>query len=104
MRNLNHTASAGAIVAGLALIGFLIYELVLYPAAGFPTEDFSLVVQGANTLRVGHLLKFGYAIGLALLVVGLYPRIHSGTPILAQLAAISATAAATLMLGSGMLG
>jgi len=104
MRALNRTASLGAVILGLSLIGNLVYQIVLYPASGFPTEDFGVVVAGANTLRVGHLLKFGYASGLALILVGFYSRAQASSPILAQLAAISGTAAATLFLGSGMLG
>ena len=104
MHTLNRMAISGAIILGLALCAFVLYELVLYPGAGFPTEDFAVVVAGANTLRVGHLLKFGYAIGLALLLVGMYSRVQSAAQPLAQLAAVSATGAITLMLGSGMLG
>jgi hypothetical protein len=104
MHDMNRAGIAGAILLALSLIGYVIYQAVLYPAAGFPTEDFGVVVAGANTLRVGHLLKFGYAIGIALLLVGLYTRAQSASPLLAQLAAISAIAAATIYISSGMLG
>jgi hypothetical protein len=101
---MNRAAVSGAIILGLALIGFVTYEAVLYPAAGFPTQDFGVIVAGANTLRIGHLLKFGYAIGLALLLVGLYPRAQRASPLMAQLAAISSIAAVTSFIASAMLG
>lgn len=104
MHSGNRMAIIGALILGLALSAFMFYELVLYPEAGFPTEDFAVVVAGANTLRVGHLLKFAYAFGLALILVGLYSRVSSGAPAIAQLAALGASSAITLMLGSGMLG
>jgi hypothetical protein len=94
----------GAIVVAVSLVGFVIYELVLYPAAGFPTDDYGVIVAGANTLRVGHLLKFGYAVGLALLLVGLFAQLREKSQILAQLAAISGTSVIALLVGSGMMG
>jgi hypothetical protein len=94
----------GAMVIALSLIGFVVYELVLYPAAGFPTTDYGVIVSGANTLRIGHLLKFGYAVGLALLLVGLFSQIRDESQVLAQLAAISGTGAIALLVGSGMMG
>jgi hypothetical protein len=87
VRNFNRTASIGALLMGLALVGYALYELVLYPSAGFPTQDFAVIVRGAAVLRVGHWLKFGYAIGLALLVVGMHARLKDDAPVLAQLAA-----------------
>ncbi len=104
MHNLNRTASLGGLILGVVLLGYVIYELVLYPAAGFPTADFAVIVAGANTLRVGHLLKFGYAAGVALMLVGLFARAREVSPSLAQLAAVSAAGAATLYVASAMLG
>jgi hypothetical protein len=86
------------------LTGFAIYELVLYPAAGFPTEDFSVVVRGADTLRVGHYLKFGYAIGLTMIVVGLHKNLSEKVPMAASLAAIVGAGGITLFIASGTLG
>jgi hypothetical protein len=74
VHNFNRTASIGALLMSLALVGYALYELVLYPSGGFPTQDFAVIIRGASILRVGHWLKFGYAIGLALLVVGLHAR------------------------------
>jgi hypothetical protein len=104
MRNFDKTASIGALIMALALIGYAFYDLVLYPSGGFPTDDFAVVVAGADILRVGHWLKFGYAIGIALLTVGLHARIREGTPVLAQLAMLAGSAAAALFIASGMIG
>lgn len=104
MTHWNRTAGIGGLFMAFALIGYAIYELVLYPGAGFPTTDYSVIVVGANTLRVGHILKFGYAIGLVLILVGLDVRARSASPILSQIAKISAVASATLLIASGMMG
>ncbi len=104
MRDLNRSATIGGIVLALTLSGFLVYQLVLYPGAGFPTDDFGVIVAGANTLRVGHILKFGYAVGLALILVGLGARVLEASALLGQLANISGIAAFTLFVASGMMG
>jgi hypothetical protein len=104
VRNFNRTASIGALLMSLALVGYALYELVLYPSGGFPTQDFAVIVRGASILRVGHWLKFGYAIGLALLVVGMHARLRDGAPVLAQLAALTGTGAVALFLASAMIG
>ncbi len=103
MNEWNRGASIGGVVLALSLIGVMFYELVLYPGAGFPTNDYAVIVAGANTLRIGHILKFGYAIGLVLLFVGMASRVQS-SPTLAHLANITAIGAATLFVASGMLG
>ncbi len=59
------------------------HEVVLYPRAGFPTTDFGVIVAGADTLRIGHWLKFGFTLSLALVTVGLYHRLHAHTPVMA---------------------
>jgi hypothetical protein len=102
--NFNRTASIGALLMSLSLIGYAIYELVLYPSGGFPTQDFAVIVRGAHILRVGHWLKFGYAIALALLTVGMYARLKDGAPVLAQLAAVAGIGAVALFLASAMIG
>lgn len=94
----------GALLLAASLLGYALYELVLYPAAGFPTNDYAIIIAGANTLRVGHWLKFGYALSLAMLVVGLYPQIDEHTPTLARLAALAGAVAVVLFLASGHLG
>jgi hypothetical protein len=104
MRNFNRATVAGAFVLALSLVGYTIYQLALYPSGGFPTSDFAVIVRGASTLRVGHWLKFGYAISLALLTVGMYARISDGAPVLAQLASIAGIAAVALYTASGMIG
>src|SRR5262245_61875630 len=104
VRDFNRTASIGALVMSLALVGYALYKLVLYPGGGFPTQDFAVIVRGASILRVGHWLKFGYAIGLALLVVGLHARLRDGAPVLAQLVAVAGTGAVALFLASAMIG
>lgn len=104
MPRFNQLAATGAAILSLALIGYAIYELILYPAAGFPTEDFSVVVRGVDTLRVGHWLKFGYAIGIAMIVAGLQPSLRERAPVWAGLAAIAGAASVTLFVASGHLG
>lgn len=96
--------SVGAWIVGASLIGFALYELVLRPQAGFPSDDMSLIIGGANTLRVGHLLKFGYAVGMCLLTVGLYPRLRDTSPGLAQLAAVAGIGSVPLLVASGFSG
>jgi hypothetical protein len=61
-------------------------------------------VAAANTLRVGHWLKFGYALSLAMITVGLFPRIDARSPALARLAALAGACAVVLFLASGQLG
>ena len=51
MRDMNRAAVAGAILLALSLIGYVIYQAVLYPAAGFPTEDFGVVEDVAIDKR-----------------------------------------------------
>jgi hypothetical protein len=104
VRNFNRTASIGALLMSLALVGYALYQLVLYPSGGFPTQDFAVIVRGANILRVGHWLKFGYAISLALLTVGMYARLKDGAPVLAQLATVAGIGAVALFLASAMIG
>jgi hypothetical protein len=104
VHNFNRTASIGALLMSLALVGYAVYELVLYPYGGFPTQDFAVIVRGAHILRVGHWLKFGYAIGLALLVVGMHARLKDRAPVLAQLAAVAGIGAVALFLASAMIG
>lgn len=104
MTRFNQLAAVGAALLSLALVGYAIYELVLYPAAGFPTEDFSVIVRGVDTLRVGHWLKFGYAIGIAMVVTGLQPRLRERAPVWAGLAAIAGAVAVALFIASGHLG
>src|SRR5262245_15180510 len=104
MRSFNRAAGAGAFLLALSLAGYALYQLVLYPSGGFPTSDFAVIVRGAPILRVGHWLKFGYAISLALLTVGIYARINQGAPMLAQLGSIAGIAAVTLYMASGMVG
>lgn len=97
-------AALGAIVLALSLTGFAIYDLILFPAAGFPTTDFSVIVAGAPTLRIGHWLKFGYALSVALLIVGLAPRLDGAAPATAGFARIAGICAVALFVASGHLG
>lgn len=104
MKQYNQIAGAGALLLAGCLGGYAFYELVLYPGAGFPTSDYAVIVAGASTLRVGHWLKFGYALSLAMLVIGLFPRMRDATPVLARLAALSGASSVVLFLASGQLG
>jgi Domain of unknown function (DUF4386) len=104
MKQYNQLAGLGALLLAVCLSGYALYELVLYPGAGFPTSDFAVIVTGANTLRVGHWLKFGYTLSLAMLVIGLYPRMRDTAPVLARLAALAGSSAVMLFLASGQLG
>jgi hypothetical protein len=104
MKQFNQVAGLGALLLAVCLSGYALYELVLYPSAGFPTSDFAVIVAGANTLRVGHWLKFGYTLSVAMLVIGLYPRMRDTAPVLARLAVVAGTSAVILFLASGSLG
>jgi hypothetical protein len=104
MNSLHQLGAGGAVLLTLCLVGYLIYELVLYPAAGFPTFDFAVIVAGADTLRVGHILKFGYAFSLAMLMSSLQIRLREAAPVLALPAQLAGTGAIILFLASGWLG
>jgi hypothetical protein len=93
----------GALLLAPSLIGYAIYELVLLPAAGFPSDDMRVIMGGADTLRVGHWLKFGYGLAIALVVAGKTLQVREATPVLAQLALMAGIAAVTLYIASGML-
>lgn len=97
----------GALTLALSLIGYAIYELLLMPASGFPSDDMRVIIGGANTLRVGHWLKFGYGLGIALVVAGMTVQLREASPALAQLAQLAlmaGIAAVTLYITSGILG
>lgn len=101
---MTRTGAAGAALLAAALLGYACYELALLPAAGLPVDDMTVILAGADTLRVGHLLKFGYALGMALLAVGLCERLRAVTPTQARLAAGAAVTAVALFLASGTVG
>ena len=95
---------AGSLALALSLIGYAGYELLLLPAAGFPSDDMRVIMAGANTLRVGHWLKFGYGLALAALVAGLTLHLREAAPVRARLALIAGVASVALFAASGMLG
>lgn len=103
---MNHTTTTrlGALLLALSLIGYAIYELVLLPAAGFPSDDMRVIIGGADTLRVGHWLKFGYGLAIALLVAAMALRLRGASPLLAQLALMAGIAAVAFFIASGLLG
>jgi hypothetical protein len=94
----------GALLLALCLIGYALYELLFYPNAGFPTTDFAVIVAGANTLRIGHWLKFGYMLSIALLMTSMQPRLQRASPTLAQLGLLAGSSAIVLFLASGHIG
>ncbi|BCX04970.1 MAG: hypothetical protein KatS3mg053_2908 [Candidatus Roseilinea sp.] len=94
----------GALTLALSLIGYAVYELALLPAAGFPSDDMRVILTGADTLRVGHWLKFGYGLALALVVAGMTVQLREAPPALTQLALMAGIAAVALYIASGMLG
>lgn len=94
----------GALLLALTLAGYAVYELILRPRAGFPSDDMAVILGGIDTLRVGHWLKFGYAAGLALVSVGLRSRFHAHSPTLMDLALLAGTGAVALLVASGVLG
>lgn len=87
----------------LSIAGYLVYELLLRPRAGFPSDDMAVILGGVNTLKVGHWLKFGYALGTALLSTGLIERFRPRTP-LTTLMLLTGGGATALFIASGMLG
>lgn len=104
MSNENHLGIYGALLLALCLIGYASYELILYPQAGFPTTDFAVIVAGADVLRVGHWLKFGYALSIALLMTSVQPRLRRVSATLAQLGLLAGASAIVLFLASGHIG
>lgn len=94
----------GALALALALIGYALYEFALLPAAGFPSDDMAVILGGADALRAGHWLKFGYGLAIAALAAVLTLRVRDVQPMLAQVALMAGIAAVTLYLASGMLG
>lgn len=95
---------SGALLLAASLIGYAIYELVLRPGAGFPSDDMAVILGGSDTLQVGHWLKFGYAAGVALLTVGLRGRLRAPSPVTLDLATLAGAAAVGLLVASGVLG
>lgn len=93
----------GAAILLLSILGYLLYELVLRPRAGFPSDDMAVILGGADTLRVGHWLKFGYAIGTVLLTAGLVERARSSSA-LSTLMLMAGGGATALFITSAMLG
>ena len=90
-----------AIGSGLlapSLLGYIIYQVNLRPAAGFPSDDMKVILGGINTLRFGHGLKFIEAIAVALIAVGLQLRFNHSTPLLAQLIALLGTGTSALLI------
>jgi hypothetical protein len=94
----------GALLLALSLVGYAIYELILLPAAGFPSDDMRIIIGGADTLRIGHWLKFGYGLAIALVVVGMTMHLREASPALTQLALMAGIASVALYIASGMLG
>lgn len=94
----------GALLLALTLAGYAVYELILRPRAGFPSDDMAVILGGIDTLRVGHWLRFGYAVGLALVSVGLRGRFHAHSPTAMDLALLAGTGAVALFVASGVLG
>jgi hypothetical protein len=100
----NQLGIYGALLLALCLIGYASYELILYPQAGLPTTDFGVIVAGADTLRVGHWLKFGYALSIALLMTSMQPCLQRASATLAQLGLLAGASAIVLFLASGHIG
>lgn len=94
----------GALWLALALMGYALYELVLLPRAGFPSDDMRVILAGADTLRVGHWLKFVYSAAIALVLAGMTVRLYRFSATLALLALIAGSASVLFYLASGMLG
>jgi hypothetical protein len=94
----------GALLLALSLIGYAIYELVLLPASGFPSDDMRVIMGSADTLRVGHWLKFGYGLAIALVVAAMTLQLREASPTPTQLALMAGIAAVALYIVSGMLG
>ena len=94
----------GALLLAITLAGYAIYELVLRPHAGFPSDDMAVILGGIDTLRAGHWLKFGYAGGVALLTVGLRGRLHDQSPTTVDLAVLAGIGSVALLVASGVLG
>jgi hypothetical protein len=99
----NTLTRLGALLLTMSLIGYAIYELGLLPA-GFPSDDIRVIIGGADILRVGHWLKFGYGLAIAIVVAGMTLRVRESSPMLTQLALMAGIASVTLYVASGVLG
>jgi hypothetical protein len=94
----------GALLLAFSLVAYLLYQLVLRPLAGFPSDDLAVILGGINTLRVGHWLKFFYALGTTLLSAGLLQLFQTFPASIRYLITLSGSGATALFLASGMLG
>jgi hypothetical protein len=94
----------GSLLLGFALLGFIGYQVVLRPAAGFPSDEMEVILSGINTLRFGHSLKFLEAMAVALLTAVLYLRFSPTAPLQAQLLMLLGTGSFALLVVSGILG
>ena len=104
MRAYRRAGAMGALLLALSIAGYAVYELILRPQAGFPSDDMAVILGGIDTLRVGHWLKFGYAASLALLTAGLRARLTAGSPAAMDLAVLAGGGAVVLFVASGVLG
>jgi hypothetical protein len=94
----------GALLLAAALVGYAVYELILWPRAGFPSDDMAVILGGIDTLRVGHWLKFGYAAGVALLTVALRRMLLARSSTASDLALLVGSGSVALFVASGVLG
>ncbi|MCX7784155.1 MAG: hypothetical protein N2318_11005 [Meiothermus sp.] len=94
----------GSLLLGLGLLGFIWYQVVLRPAAGFPSDEMQVILSGINTLRFGHALKFLEAVAVVWLTAVLYLRFSPTTPLHAQLLMLLGTSTFALLVASGILG
>jgi hypothetical protein len=94
----------GGTLLALSMLGYIVYQTILRPAAGFPSDDMGVIVGGINTLRFGHGLKFTEAIAVALIAAGLQVRLSPASPLLAQLIFLQGTGTSALLMVSGILG
>jgi len=94
----------GALLLAISLAGYGLYELVLRPRAGFPSDDMAVILAGIDTLRVGHWLKFGYAAAIALLTAALRSLLHRSSPTAMELAFLAGAGSVALFVASGILG
>jgi hypothetical protein len=93
----------GAFLLAFALLAYLLYQLLLRPLAGFPSDDMAVILGSINTLRVGHWLKIIYALGVALFTTGLLE--HLKIPDSSRhLLLMTGGCASALFVASGMLG
>ena len=109
MKGLQKAGGVGALLQGLLWPMTLLYFFVVLPAYGFTGPDdlnnpakVLSTVPNSPILSLFNASDVPFAITLMLMVLGLYDRLHAGSPGLVRIATASGLVATVLFLASGM--